>query len=325
MKYEDKVYGDVEINDLVILDLINCGALQRLKNIDQSGYFEPHFPGIKYSRFEHSMGVYLLLKIYNTSIEEQIAGLIHDVSHSAFSHCIDYVLNFGSQKNHDHQDNIFEDFVRKSEIPEILKKYNFNLEYILNDKNFPLKERELPDLCADRIDYSLRTAISTKEIPNAKYFFNNLIVENNNWFFKNFESAEKYAELFLKINTTYYSGLPSALMFQTVGDYLKYALKNNYINENDLYTTDEEVLEKIKPFLEKDGKLKLLFDRMNNKTDIKNDKNDYDVSVFCKSRVVDPLCFYNGEIKRVSDVGSEWREIIKEESKPKEYFLKFEK
>src|SRR3989344_8653454 len=165
MKYTDQVYGKTEITDPVILELISCPALQRLKDIDQAGYLpiwkisDHHINEYDHSRFAHSVGVYLLLRNYGAPLEEQIAGLIHDVSHSAFSHCIDYVLDTGSEKEHNHQDNVFDEFVRKSEIPKILKKYNFGLEYILDDKNFPLKEKDLPDLCADRIDYSLRTAV----------------------------------------------------------------------------------------------------------------------------------------------------------------------
>ncbi len=325
MKYTDRVYGDFEIDEPVVLELINSKTFQRLKEIDQAGYFEPHFPGTAHSRFEHSIGVYLLLKMYGASIEEQIAGLIHDVSHSAFSHCIDYVLDAGSEKEHNHQDNVFDEFVRKSETPEILKKYSLDLEYILDDKNFPLKERDLPDLCADRIDYSLRTATVFKEIENGKYFIDNLLAENGKWIFKNFESAEKYAELFLKLNTDYYAGLPSAVMFRTVGDYLRYALSKNYISETDLYTTDKIVLEKIEPHIKTDSQLSLLFDRMNNKIGFRNDPNDYNGKVFCKSRVVNPLCWHEEKIKRVSDVKPSWNNIIERESKPKEYFLKFDR
>ena len=151
MKYIDRVYGNFEIKEPVILELINSKTIQRLKDIDQAGYFEPHFPGTAHSRFEHSIGVYLLLKMYKAPIEEQIAGIIHDVSHSAFSHCIDYVLGAGSGKEHNHKDNIFDKFVRKSEIPEILKKHNLDLKYILDDENFPLKEKDLPDLCATEL------------------------------------------------------------------------------------------------------------------------------------------------------------------------------
>jgi len=325
MKYTDRVYGNFEITEPVILELINSSTLQRLKEIDQAGYFEPHFPGTTHSRFEHSIGDYLLLKIYRAPIEEQIAGLIHDVSHSAFSHCIDYVLDAGSEKEHNHQDNVFDDYVRKSEIPEILKKYNLDLNYILDDKNFPLKENDLPDLCSDRIDYSLRTATIFKEIENGKFFIDNLTAKDGRWIFKDFESAKKYAELFLKLNTNYYAGIQSAVRFRTVGDCLRYALSKNYISETDLYTTDKIVLSKIEPYIHNDPKLKLLFERMNNKIGFRNDPTNYDGKVFCKSRVVDPLCLHNGEIKRVSEIEPRWSDIITRESKPKEYFLKFDR
>jgi len=333
MKYHDRVYGEVEISEPVILEIINSQTLQRLKEIDQAGprafWVNPGAETNEYdhSRFAHSVGVYLLLRKYNTPIEEQIAGLIHDVSHSAFSHCADYALSSGSEKEHTHQDNIFDSFVRKSEIPSILKKYDIDLEYILNEENFPLEEKNLPDLCADRIDYSLRTAVIFWEISpaEANSLLGDLTTGNNNWIFKNFESAKKYAELFRKLNNDYYSAFLSAVMFRVTGDYLKYALEQKYISEQDLYTTDDMVLAIIAKHLSKDERLKLLFGRMENKVKFENNPNDYDASVFCKSRVVDPLCKDKGEIKRVSEVDERWAEILKNESAPKEYFIKFEK
>lgn len=333
MNIKDRVYGDVEISEPAVLEIINTQTLQRLKDIDQAGYrplwVKPDADMGEYdhSRFAHSLGVFLLLRKYNAGIEEQIAGLIHDVSHSAFSHCIDYVLESGSEKEHNHQDNLFDSYIRRTEIPGIIKKYGFDLEYILNDNNFPLKEKNLPDLCADRIDYSLKTAVLFGELneQDKNYLLENLTTENNNWLFKDFESAKKYAELFLRLNTVYYSGFASAVMFRTVGDCLKYAIRKKYISEDDLYTTDKIVIEKVKRFLDSDDKLKLLWERMNNKVKVSNNPDDYDAQVFCKSRVVNPLFIDNGVLKRVSEIELSWNNIIKQESKPKQYFLKFEK
>lgn len=151
MKYTDRVYGEFDITEPIIIELIESKPLRRLKEIDQAGYqplwVKPNVEIGKYdhSRFAHSVGVYLLLRKYGAPFEEQIAGLIHDVSHSAFSHCIDYVLDAGSEKEHNHQDNVFKDFVKKTEIPRILKKYGFDPDYIADDSHFPLKEKNLPD------------------------------------------------------------------------------------------------------------------------------------------------------------------------------------
>jgi len=327
MKYTDLVYGKSEIYEPVILELIASPSLQRLKGINQYGYLNPFLPVRPLSRFEHSIGVFLLLRKFQASLEEQVAGLIHDVSHSAFSHCIDYVLEEGSQKEHTHQDNIFEDFVNDSEIPLILKKYNLDTHFVLNDKNFPLKEKELPNLCADRIDYSFRSFLlfgeaSKKEVDN---FLDNLIIQQGNWAFKNFKIAKKYTELFYSLNEKYFCGLPTALMFCTVGDYLKYGLEKKYITKKDLYTTDNEILVKIGKHLKTDKYLSLLFERMNNKIDFKNDKNDFESHIFCKSRVVDPFFIKNNKLVKVSRVDSKLKNKIKGGAVPKEYFLKFEK
>ena len=332
MIYRDRIYGKLKIEEPVILELIKSPSLQRLKGIDQAGYFIYFWPSNitidkPLSRFEHSLGVFILLRNFGASLESQIAGLIHDVSHGVFSHCIDYALDEGSEREHSYQDIIFEKFVRNSEIPNILKNYGFDVDYILDEHNFPLLEKSLPDLCADRIDYALRTAIVFKEITQkiVDYFIQNLVVKRDLWIFKNFKSAQKFAQLFLKLNVLYFAGFPSALMFRTVGDLLKHALQKDYLSKKDFWTSDKDVLEKIKKYLDRDEKLKLLFERMNNKIEFKNDPKDYDVHVFCKSRIVDPLCRVNDKIKKVSEINKKWKKIIEQESKPKEYFIKFEK
>lgn len=326
MIYQDRIYGKVKISEPIVLELIKNSSIQRLKEINQAGYPKPFFSIPLHSRFEHSIGVYLLLKKYNAPLEEQIAGLIHDVSHSVFSHCIDYALNEGSEKTQNHQDNIFEEFVKQTDIPEILNKQGMDINYILNDSNFPLKEKKLPDLCADRIDYSLRTAImfdmiSKKEL---EHIFNSLTTESNNWVFNDFQTAKNYAELFLRLNNFCYAGLSSALMFRTVGDCLKYALQKNYVTKSDLYSTDKKVLGKIRQYLVTDKHLKFLFDKMNGKIGFKLDSHNYNAHVFCKSRVVDPLFKQNGKIKKVSEVDENWIKVLERESIPKEYFIKFE-
>jgi len=328
MQYIDPIYGASEITEPVILELLESSAMQRLKGIDQAGYFEPFFPGTSYFRFEHSIGVYLLLRQFGAPLPEQIAGLIHDVSHSVFSHCADYIFAEGSQKEQSHQDNIFDSFVGKSEIPAILSEYGFDLDYILDDKNFPLKENNLPDICADRIDYSLRTLCHFREYApeqaeKIKAILEKLKVTDKQWIFADYVSAQTFADLFFYANKFFYSNIESATMFRTTGDYLKYAIESKYIAKEDLYLTDAEVLEKINQHLEKDEMLEKLWARMNNQVSYANNPDRYDAQVFCKSRVIDPLCYNDGKVMRVSEVNLDWKKVVEEEMRPKEYFLKF--
>ncbi|MBU0626397.1 hypothetical protein KKH82_03025 [Patescibacteria group bacterium] len=62
---------------------------------------------------------------------------------------------------------------------------------------------------------------------------------------------------------------------------------------------------------------------MNRVIETTSSPDDYDVEVFCKSRVVDPLCMVDDEIKKVSNVNEERKEVLKIHSKAKKYFLKF--
>jgi len=331
MIFEDRVYGKKNIDDPLALEIIDSKYFQRLKGIDQGGWpplwSKENYPmgEFDHSRFAHSLGIYFLLENFGASREEKIAGLVHDVSHSAFSHTIDYVLQQGSPEKHSHQDSFHEEFISKTDIPGIFRKHGMDLKYILDDRNFPLKEKELPDLCADRIDYSLRTAVLFDEISQseAQRIIGNLKIINNNWIFVDYESARQYAELFEKLNRLYYAGFSTAVMFQAVADYLKYALSKEYIQEDDLYSTDRQVVDKINKRLESDKELAILWERMNSKKCFENNSEKYDVEVVCKSRMVDPLCLCNNEIKRVSEIDSNWKKIVVHESRPKKHYLKY--
>ena len=328
MQYEDVIYGKVEISEPIVLELLNSPSMIRLKKIDQMGYLYPFFPGTGHSRYEHSVGVYLLLKKFDAPFIEQVAGLLHDISHSVFSHCTEYVFDQESQKEQSYQDDIFDDYLMRTEIPAVLEKFNLDVEYILDDRNFPLKENSLPDICADRIDYALRDVwhfrkYASQYSEKISGILADLSVADGRWIFQNYQSARNFAELFFHVNKYYYSGIQSATMFRTTGDYLKYALKMGYIATADLFLTDDVVLSKINQHIKDDDELAKLSARMNNQVPVENDPDDFEARVICKSRVIDPLCISEGIAKRVSEVDEAWKTVIEQEMKPKEYFLRF--
>lgn len=331
MKYEDIIFGAVLIDDPLAEEIINQPVFQRLKGIDQAGHpaYWKHF-GLNlttknYNRFLHSVGAYLLLKRFGAPREEQIAGLLHDISHTAFSHCADYIFASGSGAKQDFQDKRHNVFITQSDIPKIIAKHGFNLERILDEKSIPLQEQALPDLCADRIEYSLRTAAVTGEasVDKIRGLLNKLKVTNNRWVFKDYESAKEFAQLFSQLNDRYYSSLGSAIMFQTVSDYIKHAIDQSYISTEDLNQTDQFVLDKIAKHLKDDSQLNKLLDRVLGSTKCKTDKAN-GVKIVCKSRAVDPLCEYYGKIIRLSEIEPAWKERYSKELSPKVHFLTFE-
>lgn len=325
MQYVDRIYGPCAISHPLIVELIESPSLQRLKGVDQAGYFEPFHRGLRYSRFEHSLGVMLLLQRYQSNLEEQVAGLLHDASHSAFSHCIDYVSDLGSPETHSRQDDILVDFLDKTEIPGILAAHGLDFAAVMNHNRHPLLESALPDLSADRLDYSLRTALVAGEIEqaDAERFLACLEVQRDHWIFGSEECARDYANLFSLLNEKYFAGLASAVMFYTVGSYLTYALDRKYISIEDLYTTDLSVLNKISPVHGRDPMLLALYRRMTCQTEYFEAHDSSAARVFCKSRVVDPLCRSRRNIKRLSELDPQWQATVAEQSRPREYRIGF--
>lgn len=83
MQISAPLYGTFEISEPVLVDLINSPELQRLKKISMAGYYPgcPSFCNPDYNRYNHSLGVFMLLRRFKAPLLEQIAGLIHDISH----------------------------------------------------------------------------------------------------------------------------------------------------------------------------------------------------------------------------------------------------
>ncbi len=80
------------MNNPLLEEIFMSPAMIRLDGIDQSGP-PAHFGVVPtFSRRDHCNGVWALLKRANVSLEEQVTGLLHDASHTAFSHLADLLF-----------------------------------------------------------------------------------------------------------------------------------------------------------------------------------------------------------------------------------------
>ncbi len=325
MTITDKLYGSFKVEEPVIIELLESAAIKRLEGISQHGYASQARP-YNFSRLEHSLGVFLLLRKYGASLDEQIAGLIHDAAHAVFSHTIDYVGGRQSGGRQDHQDKIQAGYIKRTDIPAVLAKHGFDLAHILDDNNFPLKESPLPELCADRLDYSLRLARLWEKLDDSSLakLLDNLETKNGKWLFKDQETAKQYAELFLFLNQNYYAGLSGAAMHESVSRYLNHALKQGYISEDDLYATEPEILSRLASFHGQDRVLEELFSRMNELGRYRHDPEKGEEEIVLKSRVVDPSFLGDsGHTIRLSEAWPRWKEVVAKELAPKSYRLYF--
>jgi HD superfamily phosphohydrolase len=177
----DPVHGAIQIDELE-RHLISSRPVQRLKGIKQLGLVETVYPGASHSRFEHSIGtMYMagrMAEHLGLSGEEvrkvRLAGLLHDLGHSALSHAVEGVLS----RNPDIQPKLegrrvsrHEEFTR-----QIIAAHPFGEEALLaakrdfgdadelflevadiaSGKRPPLGQIIVGDLDADRIDFLLR-------------------------------------------------------------------------------------------------------------------------------------------------------------------------
>ena len=86
----------------VLLELFDSKAIGRLRGVLQHGVTAVLGITKPITRFEHSVGVMLLVRRTGGGLREQVAAMLHDVSHTAFSHVIDHVFHDqGTQSYHE--------------------------------------------------------------------------------------------------------------------------------------------------------------------------------------------------------------------------------
>lgn len=304
MKIDDRVYGEKEIEKQVILDLIDSDPVQRLKKVHQAGP-QPFFMDKKaMTRYEHSLGVFLLLRDHGASIEEQIAGLLHDVPHTAFSHTADFVFD---TDDHEYHDRFLEKVVRDSEIPEILDKHGLDLEFILDEENFGLLERDAPDLCADRIDYFLRDSKSYGGW-DVERFVESLTTHEGMFVLDDPEIAVEFAEKYAEADEEWWANPKEVVAIKLFAQALRKAIETEVMAEEELFKNDEEVLEKLRS--SEDSKIQEKLRLLEKGFSIELEAKNPDMHVKTKARSVNPPILTNGELKKATEFSKELQEEI---------------
>lgn len=147
------------ITDPTIIKLINSTVFQRLKNISQNGLNNYIIPlvnldtPVKTTRFDHSVGAMLIAMKLGASKAEMICALLHDLSHTSFSHIVDYMNGKPQESYHEvHKKSILKNF--EPELKEILGD-----EWYKNIENMDVV-KENKNLAIDIVDYLCRDSIS---------------------------------------------------------------------------------------------------------------------------------------------------------------------
>ncbi|EOP08262.1 metal-dependent phosphohydrolase [Bacillus cereus B5-2] len=306
MIISDVLYGEFEV-DSVVEELIVSKSVQRLKGIHQNGASYLINENWNVTRFDHSVGVMLLIKKLGGSVEEQIAGLLHDVSHTAFSHVIDYVFDNSNESYHE---EIFSSVVKNSEIPAILSKYGYNYEDILlDDSKWTLLERSAPELCADRVDYTLRDMytygyISLEEVHR---FLEDIIAVEGKMVLQSIEMAEWFTETYYKEVIDFFMKPMNIYGNDMLAKTLKLAIHKKIIQADDFLLEDDELISKLKQC--SDPEVHALVRKVHPNVKVKEDRNDFDLQQKNKVRLIDPPLLHDGEVIHSSVVSEKIKQM----------------
>jgi hypothetical protein len=245
MQHDDPLYGRVEITEAVLLDLIASDAMQRLKGISQHGITALLGITPPFSRFDHSIGAMLLVRRLGASLTEQVAALLHDVSHTAFSHVIDFVFDGHSGKSY-HEAKM-EEIVANSDIPVILNRHGMDWRVFLDETKFTLLEQPLPALCADRLDYFLRDLefLRLANIAEVCTALESLEVVELKIVVRDADAARWLAYTFIEADRARWSNFREVGLYQLTAKAIKVANQFGFLGEADLWGSDEALWEKL--------------------------------------------------------------------------------
>ncbi len=315
MEIEDQIWGKFDIKEKVLTEIIAHPEFKRLDKISQFGLPYEYYPlpqlakTENFTRYEHSIGVMLFLKRLEANLEEQVSGLIHDVSHTSFSHLVDWIT--GNQKNEDLQDNRHSTYLASSGLKKILEKHGFDINELSSYAKYTLLERPSPELCADRVDYAMREFKDWANPEIVESCVEGLINHNGRIAFSSEKDARDFAYSYMKLQREHWGGAEWMLRWQIFADALKYSLDKKIISFEDFSSDDAQVLEK----LEKSGDgwvLQTLY-MLRNPLRFEINNRVYDYKLKKKFRHIDPSYLENGNLRNLSETDSEYRSFLDRE------------
>lgn len=304
MIINDRIYGKHQITQSVLKELILSPALQRLKGISQYGLPDEYYSLPGFSRFEHSVGVAILLDKLGAGLEEQIAGLLHDASHTAFSHVIDWVLGDSIIENYQDKNHLL--LLKQSGIKTILSKYGYTVNRMARFELFPLLERNTPDLCADRLDYSLREFQLWAQPEIVDSCIKDLTVAAERIVFKHAKIAKKYAIAYSKCQNEHWGGLEAVSRYHRLAEALKLALKLKILKQSDFRFDDQYVLQKL--YQSKNQPIIKILEGLHNKTTFIR----LGIIRQKKFRSIDPHILHYNRPEKLSVIDPEYAKFLKQ-------------
>ena len=244
--------------------------------------------------------------------------MLHDASHTAFSHVIDWVIGDPNKENY--QDNIHAEFIQGSEIPHILARYGINYKEISSLENFQLLEKKAPSLCVDRFDYAIREIKDKNNQKTVNLCVSDLISEGEQLAFKSEKCAEFFGIGYAKCQREHWAGKEAKTRYYILSNILKKAMNTGVISIEDIKKTDMHVIR----LLDESGDEEILegLRLLKEGFKIEETENEEGIELRKKFRYVDPEVLVNGKIRRLSEISTSYRKFMGDEKRYSESNLK---
>jgi uncharacterized protein len=326
-KTVETVYGSVQVSEPILLELLEHKSMKRLHGINQYGVMAFVKPDQIYTRHEHSLGVFYLLRIFGADLEEQVAGLLHDVSHTAFSHVADFMYD-SIQDKYSYQDSIFKWYLSKTGLLAILEKHGFErVADFGNGVEYTMLKDDLPNLCADRLEYNLYggyvegwlTAVEMKSIVK------NIGYKDGQWFFKDESSAQKFAKVTVDLSVQNWCSAENGFVTTAMASLLKRGFVLKIITQDDFhFSTDQVVWDTLRK--SDDKEIQRLFVSIDNyKESYKlGTAKQHDLYFKGKFRGIDPLVNVDSGFKRLTAIDQKFTQYLQQkQSTCKNYYIAY--
>lgn len=241
-EHNDEIYGPIFL-DPVITELMETSPFQRLKHIHQGGGIFLVDPTQRQNRYDHSLGVYHLVARFGGSLQERTMALLHDISHTAFSHVGDYVLGYAEE---DYHESIFNKTLSHPAIQRVLEKYGLT-DIFDHMGEYTLLEQPLPAICADRIDYTLRDLYHAGIIDQVaiKAFLDDVQNQGGKLVIASKTAADWFSLHYRVLNEQYFRRADYLFANHQLTELLKEAIAGGGLLKEDLLLNDLEVMAKL--------------------------------------------------------------------------------
>lgn len=236
----------------LLRELCAAPPMQRLRSVGMNCGCEytayPRFQrGRDYSRFDHSLGVGLIVWHFTGDPAQSAAGLLHDVATPVFAHVVDFLRgDYLTQEAT--EDGTRETIAACPELQAVLSAHGLSTDDVADYHRYPVADNDSPRLSADRLEYTLGNALNYGFLTREQIaeIYGDLTVGTNEegaleLAFRRREPCLLFARTALRCSRVYVSAEDRYAM-QRLSELLAEACRLGVFTEADLSRTEPEII-----------------------------------------------------------------------------------